>query len=156
MWQLRFEAKVNRNGPTPEHAPHLGPCHLWTGATTQGYGVLRVDGKIVRATHLAFELRHGRRPHPWALHHCDTPGCVNADHLFEGDQKANMADMRAKGRTQNRRGENHPRAKFTAKDVARVRAMLARGMRQIDIAAKMKCPRSRVADIATRRWKEVA
>ncbi len=34
------------------------------------------------------------------LHKCDNRRCVNVDHMFLGDQALNMADKKAKGRTQ--------------------------------------------------------
>src|SRR5690349_18540768 len=46
----RFWTKVDRYGPVSEHRPDLGPCWLWTAATTggKGYGSFRVrlaDGR---------------------------------------------------------------------------------------------------------------
>lgn len=35
-------------------------------------------------------------------HKCDTPLCVNPDHLFTSDQAGNMADMTNKGRRYTR------------------------------------------------------
>ena len=79
--------------------PNTG-CLLWTGSVDQhGYGGLRVSGKIKRATHLALELSGRPLPHGMrALHSCDNPYCVNADHLFAGTQKDNVADMMVKNR----------------------------------------------------------
>lgn len=89
----RFEKK---NVPEPNSG-----CSLWFGACDQGgYGQLRVDGRCMPATHIALEL--AGRPVPVgmrACHRCDNPPCVNADHLFVGDQIANVADMIAKGRS---------------------------------------------------------
>lgn len=33
-----------------------------------------------------------------AAHRCDTPACLNPEHLFAADQAGNLSDMRAKGR----------------------------------------------------------
>jgi hypothetical protein len=99
----RFARKVNLNGPTPKHMPHLGPCHMWTGSMdSKGYGQIQVDGRLVVAHRVAFFLAHGRWPVPWGLHHCDTPACVRADHIFEGTPADNTADMIAKGRSRGR------------------------------------------------------
>lgn len=89
----RFEEKT-----IPE--PNSG-CVLWLGAyrPPEGYGVIRVDRRLVQATHIALLLDN--RPVPdrmQALHTCDNPFCVNAQHLFIGDQQANMDDMWRKGR----------------------------------------------------------
>jgi hypothetical protein len=53
------------------------------------------------------------------LHRCDMPPCVNLDHLFLGDNEANLADMAAKGRTA---GERHAQARLNNEDVIAIRA----------------------------------
>ncbi|WP_410469674.1 HNH endonuclease [Brevundimonas nasdae] len=45
-----------------------------------------------------FHLGHDIPAGLYVLHKCDNPPCCNPAHLFLGDQKANAADMKAKGR----------------------------------------------------------
>jgi hypothetical protein len=74
-------------------------CRLWTGRTSGGYGRLTVAGKPIRAHRLAFELARGPIAADLCVcHHCDTPTCINTDHMFLGTHADNMADMRKKGR----------------------------------------------------------
>jgi len=98
----RFWAKVNKNGPTPEHA--LGPCWVWTGARSQfGYGNLTTNGKQENAHRVSWEIHFGPIPDGIrVLHACDNPPCVRPFHLFLGTQKDNNRDREAKGRG------NHP------------------------------------------------
>src|SRR5574342_695430 len=77
----RFFAKVNENGPVPKHAPELGPCHVWTGATSgDGYGRISADGRNQNAHRIAWELARGAIPDGWdALHKCDDARCVRPE-----------------------------------------------------------------------------
>lgn len=95
--QAAIEAKSH-----PE--PNSG-CWLWTRAVNdRGYGWFHMPGSGAygrswaahRASYLAY-----RGPIPAGLfvcHRCDTPACVNPNHLWLGDHDANMADRNAKGR----------------------------------------------------------
>jgi integrase len=69
----RFAAKVDRAG---EH-------DLWLGAKDgRGAGVLKVDGRIVTARRVAWELEHGELPTGARVLSCpDDPACVRVDHL---------------------------------------------------------------------------
>jgi hypothetical protein len=65
----------------------------------------------------------------FVCHHCDSPACVNPDHLFLGTAKDNTQDMIKKGRnTQhfiNRAGSNNGRAKLTDANVREIRKLYA-------------------------------
>jgi hypothetical protein len=52
----------------------------------------------VPAHRLALGLKLGHWPIHNACHDCDTPGCANAEHLFDGTQDDNMQDAIRKGR----------------------------------------------------------
>ena len=100
----RFWAKVNRNGPTPQHCPELGACWVWTGSlNADGYGMVRVggrDGKTHRAHRLSWSLNVApvSTDKPHVLHRCDNPPCVNPKHLWVGTNADNMRDRNEKRR----------------------------------------------------------
>jgi hypothetical protein len=57
-------------------------CWLWTGATTTGYGVLKVDGKRWLAHRWSYEQLVGPVPVGLQLDHlCRVRRCVNPAHL---------------------------------------------------------------------------
>lgn len=88
----RFWEKVHRGGPDD--------CWPWSGASTRGgYGAINVNGKVLRAPRVAYELAHGSIPaHLHVRHACDNPPCVNPSHLSLGKPADNTADKVARGR----------------------------------------------------------
>jgi len=77
-------------------------CWNWVAnKTNTGYGLLRPGGQAPKklAHRISWEIHRGPIPEGLhVLHRCDNPACVNPDHLFLGDMRANMKDMYAKGR----------------------------------------------------------
>lgn len=112
-----------RDNVMPE--PNSG-CWFWTGAISMGYGVMSVDGKSTRAHRLSWNLHRGKIPEGmFVCHKCDNPACVRPDHLFLGDQKANMSDCSQKGMIKTAPswvcGERQGSAKLTEKNVRMIR-----------------------------------
>lgn len=105
----RFWEKVDRRSPTE--------CWLWTGATTYGgYGVIGLGRRLVRAHRYAYEASNGPIDARLVIRHkCDTPACVNPDHLEIGTQKQNVGDMLDRGRA-------NPRRKLTPVQLAQIKA----------------------------------
>lgn len=78
-------------------------CVLWQGAKDKdGYGKFQLNGggrqQHVCAHRYAYFLKHGVWPAQLILHSCDTPACVNPDHMEDGDQAKNVRDCVARGR----------------------------------------------------------
>ena len=128
-------------------------CWLWQGAKNQyGYGLATYEGKKNQTAHrLSYRIHKGEiQPGLLALHTCDTPACVNPEHLFLGSNKDNMDDCRAKGRV-GRTG-----AKFTPEDVIAIRAAKAEGKTLKEVAAQFDTTYLTVWVICQRRtWKNV-
>jgi len=137
--------------------PNTG-CFLWTGTTTGGgYGRVRRGKRTHYAHRVAYELLVGPIPDGMhVLHHCDTPPCVNPEHLFLGTDADNIQDMDRKGRRVTRKGELHPRARLTEDDVRTIRARAAAGETQRPLAREYGVDQATISNIVTRKsWKHV-
>lgn len=99
----------------------MSGCWLWIGmAATGGYGLLKYEGRRLRAHAVSYEIHNGPIPVGlYVCHRCDVPSCVNPDHLFVGTQGDNMRDAKIKGRIA--RGERVGASKLTEQKVIAIR-----------------------------------
>lgn len=133
----RFMQKVH-----PE--PNSG-CWLWVGSheRKRGYGWLKLGRKEEGqdgAHRISHRLFKGPIPTGSVVcHKCDTPACVNPDHLFLGSPQENMQDCIKKGRF--RRGKLNP------EKVDLVRKRLASGETHQSIATGFGVSDNAISDI---------
>lgn len=113
-------------------------CWLWIGGKNgSGYGSFRVSQARVEKSHrYMWELVHGSVPlDKQVLHECDTPLCVNPDHLFLGTQQDNILDGQLKGKYSKL---------LTPELVRKIRNMNDDGYSQVAIARDINCSRNTV------------
>lgn len=89
--EARFWNKVNR----------AGSCWVWTSQLRGGYGLFRLNRKIVSAHRLSYYMHYGKIDEALQVRHtCDNPPCVNPEHLLQGTAKTNSDDKFSRGRGQ--------------------------------------------------------
>lgn len=90
-------------------------CWLWTKCkSSKDYGVLSVNGKGRYAHRVSYELFKGEIPADMVVcHSCDTPSCVNPDHLFLGTMRDNAIDKLIKGRSNHVNADADIRSEIT-------------------------------------------
>jgi hypothetical protein len=113
-----------------------GECLVFTGPRNkQGYGRVYLGANRQGLAHRIVWRHHNpNAAEPEAvMHACDNPPCVEPSHLLDGTRHANSADMVAKGRSPQMRGERSGRAKLTDLDVALMRAVRELGYTTVEI-----------------------
>jgi hypothetical protein len=69
-------------------------CWLWKGATRTGYGLFRLDGRMLSAHRVSYVLENFTIPEGAVIHHkCGNRLCVKPDHLQCTDPQSNTAEM---------------------------------------------------------------
>lgn len=114
-------------------------CHEWDGSVRNGYGRLVIGSralktrKSVSAHRLSYETFIGAIPKGlYVCHKCDNRRCINPEHLWIGTHRDNINDREAKGRNDTSKiallkGEAHPRAKLSLKQVNEIIALYKQG-----------------------------
>jgi hypothetical protein len=87
----RLWDRINKNGPVSTYRPDLGACWIWQGATSNGYGRVRFDGKTRLAHRVVWTLTIGEFPEDKQPDHlCRVRACVNPSHLEPVTQRINL------------------------------------------------------------------
>lgn len=138
-----FYERVDKSGPRG--------CWIWTGGKiSTGYGSFRFNNKPILAHRFSFFMRTGILPTrlQFICHHCDTPACVNPDHLFVGTPTDNVMDMIHKGR-----GVYRGNPKMSPDLVHKIRDEYATGKFTYDtLAVFFGVPRTQIFS-ALNKWK---
>ena len=122
-------------------------CMEWSGCRfAQGYGVVRMDGRNMKAHRIALEhnLERPIQPGLYALHSCNNPPCCNPDHLREGTNQDNVNDKLRADRQP--RCETNGKSKLTQQQVDEIRANVNR-LTQYQLADQFGVRRPCIAKI---------
>lgn len=128
-------------------------CWEWIGNRhSSGYGTLMLDGRIVRAHRLSYEVFSGESAKGrMVCHECDNPPCINPRHLWLGSHQENIDDASQKFRMHF--GESHGLAKLTDEKVREIRNSKEKG---VDLAKKFGVSSSCISTVKSgRRWPHI-
>ena len=141
------------------HVPVGDPseCWPWQGVRTkrQGYGVVNVEGRQVKAHRLAYEFAKGPIPSGQIVRHaCDNPPCCNPAHLLVGTHGDNARDKAERGRSMF--GERASTAVLTESNIPVIRARFDSGESPTALAHEFGVSESTIRHIGTRRtWRHL-
>lgn len=141
-------------------------CWEWQGGVNgHGYGSIGIDGRKGCGVHRVMYINtHGPiSSDQYVCHTCDNRKCCNPEHLWLGDNAANLDDMRGKGRSRGyeatpgrQRGAANCRAKLTEDAVREIRAMRPTAT-LIALAERYGVTDGAISDVVSRRrWAHVA
>lgn len=141
--------------------PNENGCFIWTGWVSgkhDPYPVIQQNYKRILVHRLVWTIVKGPiAENLCILHRCDTPRCINPDHLFIGTRGDNNKDRHAKGRGSNPSCDAHPRAGLTNEQVRIIKIRLANGESYLLLAKEFSVTGHVVHKIKTgKNWKGIA
>ncbi len=142
-------------------------CWTWNAYRAKnGYGNFGIGRTVYLAHRVAYCIANRvaiEDISDWCvMHSCDNRGCVNPRHLSLGTYADNNRDMHAKGRGTHtgarnpQRGEQRYNARFTEKQVLRVRKLYASGYTCAELTRMFGASGGWVHNVVNRRlWKHI-
>lgn len=126
-----------------EITPNERGCLIWSGAKDgNGYGTLQYRKRTFLAHRYAYEQHIGAIPAGMLVcHRCDTPPCVNTEHMFLGTLQDNMDDRNSKSR--QAKGERGGRTKISEQAVREIKAN-HKNVSALELAARFGISRCQV------------
>lgn len=142
----RFWAKVDKSGE----------CWTWTAYRMKtGYGRFGIGtSKVWQAHRFSALMAWGQiSPGTLVLHRCDNPACVRPEHLYEGNNSDNNADMVERNRFNLPllRGTNNNQSKLTEGDVREIRRRHELGETRTSLGKAFGVSRQTASDIVDRK-----
>lgn len=131
-------------------------CWLFPSSVDdQGYGWFSLPAAKTKKSHRAAAWLAGDDiTGKVVMHLCDTPSCINPEHLYTGTHAENEADKDAKGR--RRVGEDNPHAKITSAEVREIVYLVQDGQDRRTVASQFNVSTSLVyAIMAGRVWRHI-
>lgn len=103
-------------------------------------------------------MKHGDIPNGlFVLHKCDTPACVEVNHLFLGTHLDNIRDMVNKGRNSAAQGTKNANAKLTEDQVLSARSRIKAGEPLRSIARSLGVGRTAIYNISVgKKWRHLS
>ena len=149
---LRFVHGHNAKRTDPPYIEDENGCWIWRWARSgDGSGSIRVGGQQMGAHRFIYEMEREAIDDDLELHHiCENRPCVNPDHL----QPLTIPEHRAV--TRMACGEQNSKSKLTAGAVRQIRAWLAGGWSQPEIARAFAVTQTTISAIKCgRTWRHV-
>lgn len=142
-----------------EKVEKTSSCWLWKAHKNQkGYGMFHYK-KDMSAHKFSYLLHKGDVPKTmFVCHKCDTPSCVNPEHLWLGTNKENVQDSKDKGRNirPTARGSLNHNSKLDETSVREIKNLLKEGMNKKEISRRFKISYPTILNIWNNKiWKHV-
>lgn len=133
-------------------------CWIWEkGVDKDGYGNFSTKAReTIRAHRISYFIYKGEIPKgKMVLHTCDTPSCVNPNHLYIGDNYDNMRDRSVRGRGVFHTNEKHPACKFSNTEIKRILLLNGLGVSRKEIQEEFGISPSHLSSVISGRYRNV-